>query len=383
MISDSITNASAIASSNARDFAKKKKKKNNKSAKMKQSKLGLRREQWLSQVAVTNKECKEERSDHRVNNPVENLDENLRHERFMESPSSSSMGGTDISTNFSGRSSRSSSSSSSSGDITEEDNVDDGCVDDWEALADASEAEEEEEEKLIHESVKEQENIARSASDVVGIGDAEQRSNRAWRRDDDHRPQALPNLAKQISFPELDKRFSAASTPSSCPICCEDLDSTDASFFPCPCGFKLCLFCHKTIYDGDGRCPGCRKAYERNAMTTETSFQALGNVGIVFVFWDSEKFELCLLLSLTLKHCGDGDGDGDVAVPIPGLLCSTMVAVPIPGLLCSTMSKTIFWWDIENCKVPNNIPAKEFYGRLKRRLEEKAHRRRIHQGIGG
>ncbi|KAF2564124.1 hypothetical protein F2Q70_00018894 [Brassica cretica] len=268
MISDSITNASAIASSNARDFAKK--KKNNKSAKMKQSKL-------------------------------------------MESPSSSSMGGTDISTNFSGRSSRSS-STSSSGDITEEDNLDDdGCVDDWEALADASEAEEEEEEeKLIHESVKEQENIARSASDVVGIGDAEQRSNRAWRRDDDHRPQALPNLAKQISFPELDKRFSAALTPSSCPICCEDLDSTDASFFPCPCGFKLCLFCHKTIYDGDGRCPGCRKAYERNAMTTETSFQALGNVGIVFVFWDSEKFELCLLLSLTLKHCGDGDGDGDV-----------------------------------------------------------------------
>lgn len=174
------------------------------------------------------------------------------------------MGGTDISTNFSGRSSRTSSSSSrSSGDITEEDNVDDGCVDDWEALADASEAEEEEEERLIHESaVKEQENVAQSAS-----------SNRAWRRDDDHRPQALPNLAKQISFPELDKRFSAASIPSSCPICYEDLDSTDASFFPCPCGFKLCLFCHKTIYDGDGRCPGCRKAYERNAMTTETSFQ--------------------------------------------------------------------------------------------------------------
>ncbi|CAF2145125.1 BnaA02g33620D [Brassica napus] len=261
MISDSITNASAIASSNARDFAKKKKK-NNKTAKMKQSKLVLRREQWLSQVAVTNKE---ERSDHRVNNPVENVDENLRHERFMESPSSSSMGGTDISTNFSGRSSRTSSSSTSSSrssvDITEEDNVDDddGCVDDWEALADASE---EEEERLIHESVKKQENVAHSAS-----------SNRAWRRDDYHRPQALPNLAKQISFPELDKRFSAASTPSSCPICYEDLDSTDASFFPCPCGFKLCLFCHKTIYDGDGRCPGCRKAYERNAMTTETSFQ--------------------------------------------------------------------------------------------------------------
>ncbi|KAL0692148.1 hypothetical protein Bca4012_059328 [Brassica carinata] len=270
MISDSITNASATSSTNARYSAKK--KRNNKSGKRKQSKLGLRREQWLSQVAVTtNKECKEER---REKADDDNNGGNLHNERFMASPSRSSVGGTDISTNFSERSSRrSSSSSSSSGNITDEDNADDdddGCVDDWEALADEEE-EEEEKEILLHESVND---VAHSvASDVVGVGDAASRKERAWRPEDDHRPQGLPDMGKQLSFPELGKRFSTLSIiPSSCPICYEDLDVTDSSFFPCPCGFRLCLFCHKTIFDGDGRCPGCRKPYERNAITTETSF---------------------------------------------------------------------------------------------------------------
>ncbi|KAL0385014.1 UNVERIFIED_CONTAM: hypothetical protein Sradi_2895700 [Sesamum radiatum] len=49
MISDSIPNASvAMASSNPKDFAKKKRA--NRLAKLKQCKLDARREQWLSQV---------------------------------------------------------------------------------------------------------------------------------------------------------------------------------------------------------------------------------------------------------------------------------------------------------------------------------------------
>ncbi|KAL1203936.1 hypothetical protein V5N11_011780 [Cardamine amara subsp. amara] len=317
MISDSITNASAIAAPTTRDFGKK--KRSNKSAKIKQNKLGLRREQWLSQAAVSNKGCKEERivipseKPRQRDSPVENLEEvrredgnnggnNLHHESFMESPSNSSIGGTDSSINFSGRSSRSSSSSSGfcSGNITEEENLDDdddGCVDDWEAVADALAAEEEnEKENRLHESAKEQESVGQSASnvcdsisdasDVVNVNDAKQdclkissrkqKSNRAWRPDDDLRPQGLPNLAKQLSFPELDKRFSSVAIPSSCPICYEDLDLTDSNFLPCPCGFRLCLFCHKTICDGDGRCPGCRKPYERNADKAETSVQGGG-----------------------------------------------------------------------------------------------------------
>ncbi|KFK28018.1 hypothetical protein AALP_AA8G460800 [Arabis alpina] len=301
MISDSITNASATAAPTSRDYGTKKKR-NHKSAKMKQNKLGLRREQWLSQV--TNKACKEEKSGNSSEKPdlrVENLDgvrrEDHHHESFMQSPSNSSMGGTDLSTNFSGKSSRSSSSSSGfcSGNVTEEENLDDdddddddGCVDDWEAVADALAAEEEEEKenRRLRESVKEDESVGGSSasnvcdsisSDVVCVNDAKQKSsNRAWRPDDDLRPQGLPNLGKQLSFPELDKRFSSVAIPSSCPICYEDLDLTDSSFLPCPCGFRLCLFCHKTICDGDGRCPGCRKPYERDSMKAETSSQGGG-----------------------------------------------------------------------------------------------------------
>ncbi|CAA7035003.1 unnamed protein product [Microthlaspi erraticum] len=296
MITDSITNASATAAPGARDSGKK--KRNHKSAKIKQNKLGLRREQWLSQASVINKGCKEEASANRSekSDQRENLDGVRReedsssggnvhhHQSFMESPSNSSMGCTDISTNFSGRSSRSSSSSSGfcSGNITEEENLDDDddddCADDWEAVADALAAEEE-------KSVKEeQESVAQSASNVVSdanqdclrVSSRKQESNRAWRPDDDHRPQGLPNLAKQLSFPELDKRFSSVAIPSSCPICYEDLDMTDSSFLPCPCGFRLCLFCHKTICDGDGRCPGCRKPYDRNMYKAETSIEAGG-----------------------------------------------------------------------------------------------------------
>ncbi|ERM96887.1 hypothetical protein AMTR_s00074p00034110 [Amborella trichopoda] len=98
----------------------------------------------------------------------------------------------------------------------------------------------------------------------------ENRTARAWRPDDASRPISLPTLSKQRSFPmNLDRHClhgsmnwaSSHSTPSSCPICYEELDVTDTSFFPCACGFRLCLFCHKRILEADGRCPGCRKHY--------------------------------------------------------------------------------------------------------------------------
>ncbi|KAJ1439005.1 Zinc finger, RING-type [Sesbania bispinosa] len=102
-------------------------------------------------------------------------------------------------------------------------------------------------------------------------------NSRAWRADDAFRPQSLPNLSKQHSMPNPDRRcgggvpWSRNSTPSSCPICCEDLDLTDSSFLPCLCGFRLCLFCHKRILEEDGRCPGCRKPYECEPVETEAS----------------------------------------------------------------------------------------------------------------
>jgi RING/Ubox like zinc-binding domain len=91
---------------------------------------------------------------------------------------------------------------------------------------------------------------------------------RAWRPDDAFRPQSLPSISKQLSFPSMNCHYGVSdqkgilSLPSSCPICYEDLDLTDSSFLPCSCGFRLCLFCHKRILEADARCPGCRKKYE-------------------------------------------------------------------------------------------------------------------------
>ncbi|XP_018442052.1 uncharacterized protein LOC108813871 isoform X2 [Raphanus sativus] len=291
MISDSITNASASAAPSARDMGKK--KRTNRAAKLKQSKLGLRREQWLSQVAMINKGDKEETCPNRKTGngktvlPVENLEvqrggeeEAHHHESFISNSPNSILNSIP---DFSSGSS-SGSGGSCSGNITEEeeedaaaddDDNDDGCLDDWEAFADALAADEEKKHEKVnpppeeHESVIKQSASLRDSSDVKPV--RKQKSNQAWRADDKLRPQGLPNLGKQRSFPVMNMHFSSVAVPSSCPICYEDLDLTDSSFLPCPCGFRLCLFCHKTICDGDGRCPGCRKPYEKNTVKVETS----------------------------------------------------------------------------------------------------------------
>ncbi|KAG1659429.1 hypothetical protein FOA52_001100 [Chlamydomonas sp. UWO 241] len=49
---------------------------------------------------------------------------------------------------------------------------------------------------------------------------------------------------------------------ASCPLCVEELDSTDASFYPCPCGYQVCLFCYGQLKDAlKALCPGCRLEY--------------------------------------------------------------------------------------------------------------------------
>ncbi|KAF8094947.1 hypothetical protein N665_0348s0030 [Sinapis alba] len=291
MISDSITNASATAAPSARDFGKK--KRTNRSAKLKQSKLGLRREQWLSQVAMINKGDKEEKRGQR-DHPLENLDglrregeddNNGTHlrESFIESLSNSPnsvLSGINSTPSFSSSSSSGSGGSSCSGNITEEEEEDEGCLDDWEAFADALAADEQKHKKENPpELCEEHKSVKQSASprdSISGTMSRKQKSNQAWRPDDKLRPQGLPNLEKQRSFPVMKLCFSSVAVPSSCPICYEDLDLTDSNFLPCPCGFRLCLFCHKTICDGDGRCPGCRKPYEKTTIKVETSVHGGG-----------------------------------------------------------------------------------------------------------
>uniref|UniRef100_A0A5B7AM88 RING-type domain-containing protein n=1 Tax=Davidia involucrata TaxID=16924 RepID=A0A5B7AM88_DAVIN len=317
MVSDSITNVSIpMAASNAKDLARKKRA--NRSAKLKQCKLDARREQWLSQVK--NKGCKEEsngrggynvRSMHARNESdrsIENLeikprgeenDGSIHHYSDSESPSnsptshtSSVLGSNESGTNFTGSSSSSSSSSGGccSGSITEEDEEgDDGCLDDWEAVADALAATDDKQEQLRPSSeppvglenaqldsspeLASGIEISKPEPECVGMVRRAPANGRAWRPDDAFRPQNLPNLSKQHSFPMSSDRHcgrggiawgckNVTSAPSSCPICFEDLDFTDSSFLPCSCGFHLCLFCHKRILEEDARCPGCRKQYD-------------------------------------------------------------------------------------------------------------------------
>ncbi|XP_021733710.1 uncharacterized protein LOC110700475 isoform X1 [Chenopodium quinoa] len=337
MVSDSTINASIPNVS--KDFGKKKRA--NRSAKLKQCKLDARREQWLSQVK--NKNCKEEVNvpvvgGGKFNGPaivtwkkaaqcckvleVDNpgVEEISHHFSDSESspsnsPTSSISRGNDSGITYTGSSSSSSSSFSSgrgcfSGSLTEEEDgdgvggcEDDECLDDWEAVADAlvgaSDANQghnsnsnlspgrETAEGLnfegqlpICENVDAQ--LEKSKSVGVGILGRGSENCKAWRPDDAFRPQSLPNLAKQHSFPTGAERLQGFGNPwvrnnmtprvpTSCPICCEDLDLTDSSFLPCPCGFHLCLFCHKRILEEDSRCPGCRKEYASEPVEKEAS----------------------------------------------------------------------------------------------------------------
>ncbi|KAG9456739.1 hypothetical protein H6P81_001247 [Aristolochia fimbriata] len=281
MGSDSTMNV-ASAPALLKDMGKKKRA--NRSAKLKQCKLDARREQWLSQVkSKGGKESSEGGSSPssplRLNSerhePLISLEPRSRPEEAEDSSlhDSDSESLTNSPSNDCRKerhaSCGSSSSGSYSGSVSEEE---EDSLDDWEAIADA----------LNSEPAARTEPPAvlptppkcppkPTSMGVEGI--PRPTSNcRAWRPDDAFRPQSLPNLSKQHSFPmNSERQFSSRpgnwtrigimSTPSSCPICYEDLDRTDTSFLPCLCGFRLCLFCHKKILEADGRCPGCRKPY--------------------------------------------------------------------------------------------------------------------------
>lgn len=179
----------------------------------------------------------------------------------------------------------------SSGSITEEDE-NDGCFDDWEAIADAMNQDSDQPsavpdtsskpkatDGLVSDYSQEEGNTSTGAS--PGLQPKLYINCRAWRADDASRPQCLPSLSKQNCC-SMNSEWqnssagitwslqSAAAQPSSCPICYEDLDITDSRFFPCSCGFRLCLFCHKRILEADARCPGCRKCYARMNLSTSS-----------------------------------------------------------------------------------------------------------------
>lgn len=47
-----------------------------------------------------------------------------------------------------------------------------------------------------------------------------------------------------------------------CPLCCEELDVSDRKFFPCKCGYQVCMWCWHRIRESEsGLCPACRTPY--------------------------------------------------------------------------------------------------------------------------
>lgn len=177
---------------------------------------------------------------------------------------------------FTGSSSSSSSSTCYSSNLSEED----GCLDDWEAVADALYANDNKH-SMVSESPIEHDTQSYIDSQAaknpkMNLSKKESESHptcRAWKPDDTLRPRCLPDLSKPHRS-TLNSNChgnhqivpwtwqTIISQPSQCPICYEDLDLTDSEFLPCSCGFHLCLFCHKKILEADGRCPGCRKLYD-------------------------------------------------------------------------------------------------------------------------
>ncbi|KAL9273573.1 CCR4-NOT transcription complex subunit 4-like protein [Drosera capensis] len=327
MASESVINIGAMSNS-SKDLGKKKRA--NRTAKLKQCKLDARREQWLSHVKSKGEKEEARKSSGELQVPEirdkispkfkeldvgrpseeEDIDGFIQHESGSESPAHSPSSGTGSGNSFTGSSSSSCNSSFSrrrgfsGGSFSEEEEEgggEDGCLDDWEAVADALTAASDDKQsqnggKISAEKKKmapqvegfckmSKENVVireEKKSDAVGVPAASVVNNRAWRPDDAFRPQSLPNLSKQRSFPVNSEKIytrrivpwscnRVVSVPKSCPICCEDLDITDTSFLPCPCGFGLCLFCHKRIVEEDGRCPGCRKPYASNPTEKEAS----------------------------------------------------------------------------------------------------------------
>jgi hypothetical protein len=292
------------------------KKKVNRSAKLKQYKLDARREQWLSQgknkgpakhngdlgplsdvnkVGVNHVESTMY-SEMDSRSPKSSIGEDNEGSSLQESDNefafNSPQNAPRKEANIQGQQRPGSSSSSCSGFISEDE---DGSLDDWEAVADALNLNEDSL-KLSREKVREE--IPSNAQFQTNTGYSTEAENkgivkpedkikpiliptrvgrtgngRAWRPDDVSRPVSLPSLSKQHSFPTQSGRLSTwgstnrnepsipSAIPPSCPICYEDLDATDSNFVPCACGFHLCLFCHKRIVEQDGRCPSCRNQY--------------------------------------------------------------------------------------------------------------------------
>ena len=50
-----------------------------------------------------------------------------------------------------------------------------------------------------------------------------------------------------------------------CNLCCEQLQAGELNFYPCPCGYQICLFCYQKMMEKYGTCPQCRQPFPSDA----------------------------------------------------------------------------------------------------------------------
>ncbi|KAI5058417.1 hypothetical protein GOP47_0026587 [Adiantum capillus-veneris] len=70
-----------------------------------------------------------------------------------------------------------------------------------------------------------------------------------------------------------------------CPLCMEEMDSTDRQLKPCRCGYQICVWCWNHIMEmaekdsTEGRCPACRTPYDKEKIvSTAVSCDRLGDI---------------------------------------------------------------------------------------------------------
>ncbi|OMJ28907.1 General negative regulator of transcription subunit 4 [Smittium culicis] len=79
-----------------------------------------------------------------------------------------------------------------------------------------------------------------------------------------------------------------------CPLCMEEMDLDDLSFYPCECDYQICRFCyHRIIETFNGKCPACRRLYsEKNVRWKAVSPEMLAKTKAEKKAKEREKREL-------------------------------------------------------------------------------------------
>ena len=93
----------------------------------------------------------------------------------------------------------------------------------------------------------------------------------------------VPEDRKHVPLPPPAAVPAPAWDDDTCPLCMEDLDATDQTFRPCPCDFRVCLFCYDRMRGSAATagetfsCPACRKAYGEPQYCKRAATTAGGN----------------------------------------------------------------------------------------------------------